>query len=162
MTPFHVLGFKERPGRRLRRRTRSSNSRTVWFVALVANLVVAQMIRDFFAGIRRWWLRRFRGIVEPPRQFGGRGTTWQEWPEWRETFGCPCGFLGEFTQDTYVIRSQEHVEGCEGVLDRSTGAPAKSTSKLIDLTVCKCRVTDARYVKICPQCRRGHWKQAMP
>jgi len=117
-------------------------------------------MKEFLAGLKRWWMRRFRGIVAPPRQYGGQGTTWQQWPGWRTTWLCPCGNSGEFTAADYVIREQEHVEDCEGITDRSTGNPAKSTSKVLDLHPCSCPVTDARYVKICPLCRLGHWKQA--
>ncbi len=65
-----------------------------------------------------------------------------------------------FTEADYVIRSQDHIEGCEGITDISTGDPARSTSKAMDLRPCSCPVTDARYVKICPQCHLGYWKVA--
>jgi len=120
-------------------------------------------MRDFLAGVKRWYRRRFRGFVDRPRDAFGvpRGTAWQQWPAWRTTFACECGYLGEFTPDTYVIRSQEHVEGCDGMIDRSTGTVAVDSTKVVNLGVCRCPVTDARYVKICPQCHLGHWKPVL-
>jgi hypothetical protein len=87
--------------------------------------------------------RRIRGmgsVRETPR------TSWQEWASWRSTFFCKCGYLGEFTPDTYVIREQDHKEDCEHQFSTKG--------------VCSCPVTDARYVKICPKCGMGNWKQA--
>jgi len=129
-------------------------------------------MKEFLAGVRRWYRRRFRGIVAPPRQYGGQGTTWQQHHRLEVAFICGnrrprsgrdvliCEQELEFTAADYVIRSQDHIEGCEGITDRSTGNPAKSTSKVLDMQPCSCPVTDARYVKICPQCRLGHWKDA--
>ena len=70
------------------------------------------------------------------------------WPKWRTTFLCACGTAGEFTPDTYVIREQQHNEDCE------------FQYQVQPKEHCSCPVTDARYVKICPNCRRGHWKEA--
>jgi hypothetical protein len=104
-------------------------------------------VREFLAGLRRWWLRRFRGVVVPPAQYGGQGTTWQQHRENEWAFVCACKEMLTFTQADYVIREQEHDEDCEFQYKVSSER-------------CSCRVTDARYVKICPDCRRGHWKQA--
>ena len=121
--------------------------------------VRAATMRNLLAGLKRWWLRRFRGYVAAPARSGG--TSWQQWPSWRSTFPCKCGYQGDFTPDTYVIREQDHVDGCYGTTDVSTGNPGRETSRVMDLVPCSCPVTDARYVKICPQCRMGHWKEAV-
>jgi hypothetical protein len=99
-------------------------------------------VSAFLSGVKRWWLRRFRGIVEPPAHARGQGTTWYQHPCWMETFECPCGLTLHFTAEDYKIISQNHVEGCEGWT--ACGR-------------CQCPVSDARYVKICV-CRIGHWK----
>jgi hypothetical protein len=129
-------------------------------------------MRDFLAGLKRWYLRRFCGVVAPPayfssdgRKYGryaGQGTTWQQHGKDEWVFACACQEMLAFTAENYVIREQEHVGGCEGIVDRSSGNPAKSTSKVVDLRPCSCPVIDARYVKICAHCRRGHWKEAIP
>jgi hypothetical protein len=119
------------------------------------------MMREFLAGLKRWWLRRFRGIVAPPAQYGGQGTTWKQHGRDEWAFSCACRELLTFTEADYVIREQNHIEGCEGVEDFSTGAPATGSSKVIHLRPCSCPVTDARYIKICPNCRLGHWKEAI-
>ena len=110
-------------------------------------------MKAFLQGVKRWYLRRFRGYVGPPRDpLSGvpRGTAWQEWASWRSTFFCKCGYLGEFTPDTYVIREQDHKEDCEHQFGSSNPVMGH----------CSCPVTDARYVKICPRCGMGNWKQA--
>jgi len=106
-------------------------------------------MKAFLAGVKRWYLRRFKGIVKPPAHAKGQGTTWQQWPGWRTTFLCRCGYQGDFSPDTYVILSQDHVDGCDGI-----GMQDRPHAR------CDCPVSEARYVKICPQCRMGHWKQA--
>lgn len=106
-------------------------------------------MRALLSGLRRWWQRRFRGYVAAPA--GSGGTAWQQWPSWRSTFFCQCGLAGEFTPDTYKILSQDHAEGCDGWTGFQPGS-----------SPCNCPVTEARYVKICPTCRTGHWKQAKP
>jgi hypothetical protein len=120
-------------------------------------------MRTFLAGLRRWYLRRFKGIVEPPPHAKGHGTTWQEHRDGKP-FKCVCGWpeidFYQFEHNDYVIMSQDHIEGCEGVFDSTTHAPAKGGTSLRNLAPCTCPVTEARYVKICPQCRRGHWRQA--
>jgi hypothetical protein len=105
-------------------------------------------------------MRRFRGIVEPPAHAKGQGTTWQQWKNHISIFECKCGEILEFSQADYKILSQNHIEGCEGIFDSTTHTVATGRSRAIDLVPCDCPVTEARYVKICPQCRRGHWKQA--
>ena len=105
-------------------------------------------MKALIAGLRAWWLRRFRGYVAPPRQHGGRGTTWQEHRRSDVAFECRCGLSLAFSSSDYVIRSQDHVDGCEAAAEVT---PA-----------CACPVTDARYVKICPNCHLGHWKDASP
>ncbi len=106
-------------------------------------------MKAFLAGVKRWWLRRFRGIVEPPAHAKGQGTTWQQWGNcWGPTVVCPCGTEITFTDADRKILSQSHVDGCDGIAMQQTKQP------------CACPVSEARYVKICPQCRRGHWKQA--
>ena len=106
--------------------------------------------------------RRIRGmgsVRKTPR------TSWQEWASWRSTFFCKCGYLGEFTPDTYVIREQDHRENCEALADVTVVTPGekRQTAVLrggITGKFCSCPVTDARYVKICPKCGLGHWKVA--
>src|ERR1700730_10372906 len=117
-------------------------------------------MKAFLAGLKGCYRRRFRGVVKPPAHAKGQGTTWQQHPASRFTFICSCGTALAFCQENYVVMSQNHVEGCEGVFDSVTNAPAKGGSRLVDLTPCSCPVTEARYVKICPNCRIGHWKQA--
>lgn len=119
-------------------------------------------MRELFAGLKRWYQRRFHGVVAPPRQYGGTGTTWQQHSGDTLTFTCRCGDFLDFTEKDYVVREQEHAEGCAGVTDATTNRPARLYSKLIDLRPCSCPVTDARYVKICRNCRLGHWKDASP
>jgi hypothetical protein len=114
-------------------------------------------MRNFLAGLKRWWQRRFRGYVPPPA--GSGGTAWQQHPRGEVYFLCQCGASLVFSDDTYVIREQAHVEGCEGLTDQSTHTIATDKTRLMDLRVCSCPITDARYVKICPSCRRGHWKE---
>ncbi len=103
-------------------------------------------MKAFFAGVKRWYLRRFRGIVKPPAHARGQGTTWYQHPCWMETFECPCGLTLHFTAEDYKIMSQDHVAGCDGIAHQQTHKP------------CQCPVSEARYVKICV-CRIGHWKQ---
>jgi hypothetical protein len=119
-------------------------------------------MRNFFAAIKRWWLRRYRGIVEPPAHAKGHGTIWQQWGNsWGQTVLCPCGQTIEFLPQDYVIRDQSHIDGCHGLIDAHTHHAADlDKTPLMDLRPCQCPVTDARYIKICPNCRRGHWKQA--
>lgn len=114
----------------------------------------------FLAGVKRWYLRRFRGIVEPPPHAKGHGTTWLQHSRDAQRFLCQCGIVLAFTDDDYKILSQDHVEGCDGVFDSSTHAIATRTSRVVDLVPCSCPVMEARYVKICPKCRLSHWKQA--
>jgi hypothetical protein len=119
-------------------------------------------MKAFLAGVKRWWLRRFRGVVKPPA--GQQGTTWQQHPMTRIgelAFACKCGNVMVWSQSDYVIRAQEHVDGCAGLMDTSTHRIADlAKTRIMDLQVCQCPVTDARYIKICPQCHTGHWKQA--
>lgn len=115
----------------------------------------------FLAGVKRWYLRRFRGIVQPPAHAKGQGTTWYQHATRVQGFTCVCGTVLAFSQADYKILSQDHVEGCIGVFDSTTNQPmSMDKTRLIDMTPCTCPVTEARYVKLCPQCRRGHWKQA--
>jgi hypothetical protein len=111
-------------------------------------------VRNWLAGLKRWWLRRFRGYVAAPARSGG--TSWQQHPRSEHYFICgnrpkdqtlACTEGLQFTKADYMIRSQDHVEGCQ--FPRVYGIPA-----------CDCPVTDARYVKICPCCGLGHWRQA--
>jgi hypothetical protein len=105
-------------------------------------------MKDFLAGIRRWYLRRFRGIVAPPRQYGGQGTTWKQHGRDEWAFPCACREMLTFTEVDYVIREQAHNEDCE------------FQYQVQPKEHCSCPVTDARYIKICPNCRLGHWKEA--
>jgi hypothetical protein len=128
-------------------------------------------MKTFLQGVKRWYLRCFRGmgsVRKTPR------TSWQEWASWRSTFFCKCGYLGEFTPDTYVIREQAHRENCEALMDIAIEEPEPLTVKqftppemktkimrgLVAGKTCSCPVTDARYVKICPRCGMGNWKVA--
>jgi hypothetical protein len=128
-------------------------------------------MKAFLQGVRCWYLRRFRGmgpVRKTPR------TSWQEWAAWRSTFFCKCGYLGEFTPDTYVIREQAHRENCEALTNIVVQEPGLNLSPpdaiakvkvttmhgLVAGKTCTCPVTDARYVKICPKCGMGNWKVA--
>jgi hypothetical protein len=104
-------------------------------------------MKTFLTGVKMWWLRRFKGVVKPPR--GQQGTTWYEHQSWEQSFECPCKTTLRFAPTDYVIRSQEHQENCAYQYDI---APKER---------CVCPVTDARYVKICPQCGIGHWRKAV-
>lgn len=100
------------------------------------------------AGVRAWWLRRFRGYVAPPRQHGGRGTAWQEHHRSNLGFQCHCGLSLAFAKTDLVVRDRDHTGDIEHGCDFSNSD--------------QCPVLDARYVKICPNCRLGHWKDASP
>jgi hypothetical protein len=116
-------------------------------------------MKAFISSVKRWWNRRFRGIVRPP--LGQKGTTWYQHPDWMETFECPCKATLRFAPEDYVIRDQEHVDSCAGLMDASTCRPAAiATTRIMDLRRCACPVTDARFIKLCPLCHIGHWKQA--
>jgi hypothetical protein len=105
-------------------------------------------MKSFFSGLKRWWLRRFRGYVAPPA--GSGGTPWQQHPRSEWGFTCRCGTALAFDRNAdLVIRSQEHREDCE---HQYVEQPKQR---------CVCPITDARYVKICPQCHLGHWKEAV-
>lgn len=117
-------------------------------------------MKALMAGLRAWWLRRFRGYVAPPRQHGGRGTTWQEHRRSDVAFECRCGLSLAFSSSDYVIRSQDHREDCiHLMLGAEVSAHALQQSEAVG---CDCPVTDARFVKICPNCHLGHWKDASP
>ena len=116
-------------------------------------------MRAFIAGMKRWWDRRFKGIVKPPP--GQKGTTWYQHPDWQEVFECVCKTTLRFVPEDYVIRDQQHVDGCAGLMDASTKLIADvAKTRIMDLRRCTCPVLDARYIKLCPQCHIGHWKQA--
>jgi hypothetical protein len=116
-------------------------------------------MKAFLANVKRWWNRRFRGVVKPPR--GQQGTTWYQHPDWMETFECICKATLRFAPEDYVIRDQQHIDGCAGLFDASTHRPAElAKTRIMDLRRCECPVLDARYIKLCPQCKTGHWKQA--
>jgi hypothetical protein len=106
-------------------------------------------MKTFFARLKAWYLRRFRGYVAPPRDPYGvpRGTAWQEHQKDEWGFTCRCGLAQAFGEKDYVIREQDHRENCEW----QYGA--------VPLGTCSCPVTDARYIRIC-HCRLGHWKLA--
>lgn len=108
-------------------------------------------MKGWFAGVKRWWLRRFRGYVAAPPRSGG--TSWQQHPGQEWGFTCRCKSVLGFSEENYIVRARDHVEGCPGVYQFS--------QQLRSLPLaCDCPVTDARYVKICPQCGLGHWRQA--
>jgi hypothetical protein len=137
-----------------------------WFCVGMAILLAVRLCVIYVqdkrsaAGLKRWWLRRRHGIVKPPP--GQRqGTTWYEHPAWQEVFECPCKTTLRFAPADRVIRSQEHVDGCQGLMDASTNRAADvATTRIMDIRRCTCPVTDARDIKICPECRIGHWRQA--
>lgn len=119
------------------------------------------MMKLWGEGIRAWWRRRTRGFVAAPKLHGGRGTSWQEHKRYDVGFTCRCGEVLAFMDSDLVIREQDHSETCSvpfvqvSVKDHVTGAP-------MTVERCDCRITDARYVKICPACHLGHWKNATP
>src|SRR5271168_5197082 len=102
-------------------------------------------MKAFFEGLKRWWLRRFRGIVKPPARHGGQGTTWYQHSKNDCGFTCACGTAYAFTEADKVIRFMEHVKDCPVQFEQHPR--------------CACPVSDARYVKICTQCGRGHWQE---
>jgi len=112
-------------------------------------------MKNIFQRLRRWHLRRFRGYVEAPRdRFGvSRGTDWQEHPfitPRSMTFRCRCHQVHTFTDKDYFVRHRQHVDNCPAIFEDS-GAIR-----------CECPITDARYVRICPACKLGHWMDASP
>jgi hypothetical protein len=107
-------------------------------------------MKTFLQGVKRWYLRRFRGYVAQPRDpFGvSRGTAWQE-HENTYGFTCTCKWQHMWEEADLVIREQDHKADCQ----------AQFESQPV-MGKCSCPITDARYVKICPQCGLGHWKVA--
>ena len=101
-------------------------------------------MRQFFEGMKLWYLRRFRGYVAPPRTAGGHGTKWQQHKPDTIGFTCPCGMVIAFSTKDLFVRTRDHVESCPNI------------------NSCDCPVTSARYCKVCPTCKRGHWKDASP
>ena len=116
-------------------------------------------MRGFLTGIRRWYLRTFKGIVKPPAG-NPQGTTWLQHAKDAWGFTCSCGELLAFLDADMKILSQDHTEGCEGIIDQTTAMVPTKDTKAIDLRPCSCPITEARYVKICQKCHLGHWKQA--
>jgi len=113
-------------------------------------------MKAFLQGVKRWYLRRFRGYVGPPRDpLSGvpRGTAWQQHKPDEVGVTCRCGYAMAFTESDYFIREQDHREGCEGVVNKEIDG------KLVQ-DICSCPITDARYVKFCSKCGLGHWKQS--
>jgi hypothetical protein len=110
----------------------------------------------FLQGLRAWYRRKFRGFVAAPAGVGGKGTSWQQHNRTEVGFTCKCRLSQAFTAADYMIREQEHREGCEGLIDHSTTAGVSITR--VATGRCDCPVTDARYVRICPACGMGHWK----
>lgn len=108
--------------------------------------------------IRAWYQRRFRGFVAAPAQHGGRGTSWQEHKRFEIGFTCsgttasgePCRQVLAFLSSDLVIREQDHDEDCE----------FQYSQMIASRKVCSCPIIDARYVKICPACGLGHWKDS--
>jgi hypothetical protein len=137
-------------------------------------------MRDLFQKLRAWYRRRFRGYVAPPARHAGRGTSWQEHRRDVVTFicrgslrfgqlpTCACMYVMCFTEGDYVIRKQRHRDGCDGFKTVAIESGAYVDGKFVKpkeiptptSRPCDCPVTDARYVKICPQCGLGHWKPA--
>jgi hypothetical protein len=99
-------------------------------------------MKDFFASLVAWYQRRFRGVVHPPRRYGGQGTTWFQHKPGSMAFFCQCGEHHRFTERNYVVRERIHHESC------------------IDHDKCRCPIKYARYVWKCPHCGRGHWMDA--
>jgi hypothetical protein len=117
-------------------------------------------MRAFLTGIHRWYLRTFKGIVKPPAG-NPQGTTWLQHAKDAWGFTCSCGELLAFLDADLKILSQDHAEGCDGVIDSTTDLPFDyNKTQVLNLQPCKCPITEARYVKICPKCHLGHWKQA--
>jgi hypothetical protein len=111
----------------------------------------------FLQGLKRWYLRRFKGFVAAPRDAYGvpRGTSWQEHHEKR--FTCRCGHPGsgfafQFTGENLVVRARQHVEDCPAV-----GHESVLLGMAPKIFACDCPITDARYCWICPACGLGHW-----
>jgi hypothetical protein len=119
-------------------------------------------------GLRAWYRRKFRGFVAAPIGVGGRGTSWQQHPRTEVGFTCKCGIVQAFTRADYVVREREHRPDCQEVtpvsraIAESAFADGERNARIRAdmLAVCTCPVTDARYVRLCPGCRRGHWKMA--
>jgi hypothetical protein len=125
------------------------------------------------AGIKAWYRRRFRGYVAAPVGVGGKGTAWQQHRSTEVGFTCSCHQVLAFTAADYVIRSIEHIPGCQAAspaelaISESIFADGPQNAKIrADMLApglhgCHCPVTDARYIKICPHCGLGHWKVAL-
>lgn len=99
-----------------------------------------------WAGLKRWYLRRFKGFVAAPARSGG--TSWQQHGVKAVGYQCRCGNVHAFAESDLKIMSQDHVDGCDGIAMQNS--PLKR---------CSCPISEARYVKICPGCGLGHWKQ---
>lgn len=136
-------------------------------------------MKSILQGVKRWYLRRFRGYVGPTRDpLSGvpRGTAWQQHPSDTGVFVCQnrqltgpfkgqvCQLAQTFSEEDYVIREQDHLEDCEWQYETTVQTfDLHHTTTLKSMPVmgkCSCPVTDARYVKLCPQCGLGHWKMA--
>jgi hypothetical protein len=131
----------------------------------MGDLTAGDSMIAFLQGLKRWYLRRFKGFVAAPRDAYGvpRGTSWQEHHEKR--FTCRCGHPGsgfafQFTEENLVVRHREHVDGCDGIVVQQvqTFDMVHTQEMLAENTrPCDCPITDARYCWICPACGLGHW-----
>jgi hypothetical protein len=119
-----------------------------------------ETMKKFLAGLRRWYLRRFRGYVEAPVNVYGGGTAWQQhFNRWEAhqaappPYGirCRCGEYLSLTIHDLHVRKRNHKDDCQAFHGDAAG--------MID---CDCRITDARYTKICAHCGLGHWVDASP
>jgi hypothetical protein len=94
---------------------------------------------NLFEKIRAWWL----GSPPPVLRRAPGGTSWYEHNRAAIGFSCPCGLVMAFSASDLFVRDRDHVTDCPGAM-------------------CRCPILSARFCKICPNCRRGHWKDAMP
>jgi len=106
-------------------------------------------MKKFWHRLRAWYLRRFRGFVAATVP---GGTSWQEHRRGRDEmfFWCRCGLFMEFYEKDLFVRNRRHTDNCPALWEDSGAIK------------CDCPITDARYVKICPDCHLGHWMDASP
>jgi hypothetical protein len=105
-------------------------------------------VKKLFQRLKGWYLRRFRGYVAATTS---GGTSWQQHSRQDVGFTCRCGAALAFAAADLFVRHRAHVDGCDGIRGEFEG-----------MIACDCPITDARYVKHCPQCRLAHWKDASP
>lgn len=145
-------------------------------------------MKIWLEGIRAWYRRRFRGFVAAPALHGGAGTSWQEHKRHEIGFTCtgitasgePCGQVLAFMSTDLIVRARNHEPHCTELslaeiaqvhsVFHDGDEKARLRMEMLNSAGraagypmgCGCPITDARYVKICPTCKLGHWKDVTP